>query len=262
MKAFVAALPLVVAVCLVGCKGSDDSSESGSSNLTAAPCDPNAQPPAAAAQGTVMYNPADKDAVQPVEPVEGNALLGKLFETFLTDFNKCPESATLTDLEDAREKGAFVPSVGGKISGSFTGANKQQTLYVVGLGECNASHADNFGSGLLVVVEGGNIVARNPIDGGSTVHRLVDLDGDGRNELVLKFSFEGQGVVAESARVVRIRPEGVAMIKDFGSVGEDSCASGMEKVSKEFTIIRAVAKPGAALPDFKEEKHTEQCPKQ
>ena len=92
------------------------------------------------------------------------SVLSKVFRRYLTDSNRCNaefDTSKGTDpLAEARKAGQIVPSIADMATGSFTAAGQTQTLYVISVSECNASHADNFGTKRVAIFSGSTIGRR------------------------------------------------------------------------------------------------------
>lgn len=238
----------------------------GGGEASAAPSSsPSASAPATASD-VILYNPS----VSVTDPrvrrlvghdklasAEGKRILDAVFGgNYLTDQSQCRGVAA--DLAGARRAGDLVPSVSEAATGSFTTARTTQTLLVIQDGECGASHADNWGSITLAVFNGNTVVARTIVDGGRSIERVVDVDGDGRDEILLTAGAMNQGLIAESAQLAHVDPTGLTVIKDFGQVLYSSCGGGSGPETQTYSIIHAVTKPGAAV-EFRLERRTEAC---
>lgn len=200
--------------------------------------------------------PNDPRLVEKIGKAEEQQLLRKVFPKFLSDPGQC--SGASTSLQDARARGDIVSRVLSVATGSFTATNATQKLYLVFVGECGATHADNFGSNMLVVTEANAVRARISIAGGTSIYSLVDLEGDGRSEVVLTSGFANQGGLVEAASLVRVEPSGLVTLRDFGEVMESNCASIDDTKASEVSVIRALTKVGSS-PEFRVEKRTERC---
>ena len=119
-------------------------------------------------------------------------------------------------------------------------------------------HADNWGSDELVVTENGKVIDRILTSGSSSIDRVLDLDGDGRDELVFGGGFTGQGVTQSSGSLVNVGAGSLQVIKDFGQVLEDECGSMLDPKHVEYSVIRATIVPGQA-PQFRIEKKARTC---
>jgi len=179
----------------------------------------------------ILYDPDSKvldpsvtNLVGPaaLDPQESKRILDRVFKgRYLTDRKQCPNVAST--LEADRKSGTFAPKVSQMARGSFTAPHASQTVYVILVGECSASHADNWGSETLVVMDGDTVVTRVPATGSTTISGLSDLDGDGRQELLMKFTYAGQGTWWDSATLARIDDSTLKIIKDFGQLSGGNC---------------------------------------
>jgi len=104
-------------------------------------------------------------------------VLSKVFRRYLTDSNRCNsevDTSKGTDpLAEARKAGQMVPAIVDMTTGSFTAANQTQTLYVISVSECNASHADNFGTKRVAIFSGQQLVADVDADFARSEERRV-----------------------------------------------------------------------------------------
>lgn len=233
---------------------------------TAAPPRPSGTaivPPVASARPTVereivIYDDTTSTdpKIETVPQAEQSRILRKLFPKYLTDAKQC--SPNITSIDDSRRRGEMVPRVVSAASGSFTAAGVSQRLYLVFVGECGASHADNFGSGLVVTFQNDAIVARAVISGSSSIERLFDLDGDGRLELLITSGFMNQGAMTMSASLDQVGATSLTTLKDFGEVLTSNCAGAFEPKQQEVSIIRALTSPGHA-PTFRVTKKKGPC---
>ena len=189
-------------------------------------------------------------------------LLTKIFRRYLTDDSKCKsdfEPSGNDYLSAARNAGQFVPSILDSAFGSFTAAGKTEVAYLISVGECNASHADNYGSKRLAIFAGQELIANFDINFNSSILRKTDLNGDGINELLLSTGDMAQGTLIETATLYSFENGKPAVIEDFGQVTEDSCASGMPgSEAKAVALEIGVAGPGK-MPKFKIDNYVSPC---
>ena len=157
---------------------------------------------------------------------EKKRILDRLFGRYLTDTKQCPYNTN--DLARSRKAGDFVPEPFEVATGAFTAARASQKLYLVTNGECGATHADNFGSVTLAVFEGDTVVAQANTWGGSAIQDVLDLDGDGKEEILLSSGFTNMGETIESVKLVRFDGTDLVTVKDFGKVYEDECGTNGE----------------------------------
>jgi hypothetical protein len=273
---WILAMTLPALAMLGGCAGSSSDAASAGADLSGpggqgstAPSSPApapgpapaAQPPPADGTTITIYDgklPSTPALAKVDDAEERQAVLGALFPTFLDDANKCDTSVTPIDLASQRGRGQVVPSIQGKVKGAFTAAGASETLYLVSVGECFASHADNFGSMMIAVFNGDKVVAKAITDGGTDIERIVDLTGDGKQELVLTTGFFQNGELTQTARIVNVAPDDLVVVKDFGGVMDDSCSADFGDKSSDFSVITVKA----GTTDFVVEKKSEACPAQ
>lgn len=229
---------------------------------TTRPLSPATLPMPAARPRVVLVYDAGSDKHDPrvldrVANAEANKLIARLYPKHLSKQSQC-HIGEGGSLEQARTSGNFVPSVVSAVDGSFTAARRKQRLYLVFVGECGAVHADNWGSDELVVTENGKVIERFLTSGSSSIDRVLDLDGDGRDELVFGGGFTGQGVTESSDSLVNVGAGSLQVIKDFGQVLEDECASMLDPKHVEYSVVWATVVPGRQ-PQFRVEKKTRAC---
>ncbi len=156
-------------------------------------------------------------------------VLGAVFRKYLTDARYCKEDVETSGAEDylaaMRNAGQFAPSILDLATGSFTAPGENQIAYVISVGECNASHADNFGSKRLAIFSGNKLVLNEDLDFKSGILKKTDLDANGIDELLLLGGDMNQGILIETSALVTVRNRKVVVLQDFKKVFEDSCAS-------------------------------------
>lgn len=192
-------------------------------------------------------------------------VLSKVFRRYLTDPNRCNQQFDAGNNSDylaaARRAGEIVPFISTMANGSFTAAGQQQTLYVISVNECNASHADNFGTKRVAIFSGQRLVADVDVDFKINIELNTDLNSDGINELLMTSGDLHQGVVEEMAALLTFENGRVQVISDFGLVVEDSCASlAPGSSSKASVLYRSVEAPGT-MPKFTMENFQAGCRK-
>jgi hypothetical protein len=168
-------------------------------------------------------------------------VLSKVFRKYLTDENKCNsefDARNATDpLKAARDAGQIVPSIADMATGSFTAAGRTETAYVISVSECNASHADNFGTKRVAIFSGQQLIADVDSDFNINIVRKTDLNDDGIDELFMTGGDINQGTIVEMATLFDFQNGRVRIIQDFGTVMEDSCASGMPGSSSKASVL-------------------------
>jgi len=154
-------------------------------------------------------------------------VLSKVFRRYLTDPNRCRSNFDAGEdfLTGARRAGQIVPNIAEVATGSFTAAGQNETAYLIFVNECNASHADNFGSKRVAIFSGPRLVAEMDVDFKSSIAAKTDLDLDGINELLMTSGDMHQGEVIEMAALLSFQNGRMRVIQDFSTVVNDDCAS-------------------------------------
>jgi hypothetical protein len=169
------------------------------------------------------------------------SVLSKVFRKYLTDEGQCNpkfDASSSTDpLKAARNAGQIVPAIVDVASGRFTAPGRPETLYVISVSECNASHADNFGTKRAAIFSGQQLIADIDLDFMSSIARKADLNSDGMDELLMASGDMHQGVLTEMAALLDFKNGRRRVIEDFGTVTEDSCASGLRGSSSKASVV-------------------------
>ena len=169
------------------------------------------------------------------------AVLGKVFRKYLRDAERCNQDFDTSSASDpltaARNAGQIVPSISDVATGSFTAAGQTQIAYVISVSECNASHADNFGTKRVAIFSGQQLIADFDNDFGNGIVLMTDLNSDGINELLMTTGDMSQGTLTETAALVSFQNARRNVVKDFGTVVEDSCTSGFPSSSSKAAVI-------------------------
>ncbi len=191
------------------------------------------------------------------------SVLAKVFRRYLTDESKCNpqfDSSSDTDhLKAARNAGQIVPSILDSATGSFTVAGRPETLYVISVSECNASHAENFGTKRVAIFAGPQLIANVDADFKSGIASKTDLNGDGLNELLMMGGDMNQGILIEIATLVEFQHGRLRVVEDLGTVMEDACASGIPGSSSRASVISySDAGPGK-MPRLRIENYETSC---
>jgi hypothetical protein len=189
-------------------------------------------------------------------------VLSKVFRRYLTDDKRCNRDFALTDndhLAAARRAGQMVPSVAEMVTGSFTAPGQNETAYVIFVNECNASHADNFGSKRVAIFSGQQLMADVDAEFKGSFVRKTDLNGDGVDELLMLSGDMSQGTLIEMAALVEFRNARLRVIEDLGTVVEDSCASGFPGSSSKASIILFSDTQPGKMPKLRIENYAASC---
>lgn len=192
-------------------------------------------------------------------------VLSKIFRKYLTDANKCSPQFNAGDAEDylsaARKAGQMAPSISDAETGSFTAPGQTQALYVIDVSECNASHADNFGTKRVAIFSGQQLVADVDADFAKNIIRKTDLNSDGVDELLMTTGDMAQGTLTEMATLVSFQNGRRQVIQDFGAVVLDSCASGFPGSTSEASVIYISDVVPGAMPKITQENYSSSCRK-
>lgn len=191
------------------------------------------------------------------------SVLSKVFRRYLPDGNRCDSNFEAGDVSDplaaARKAGQIVPAIVDMTTGSFTAAGQTQTLYVISVSECNASHADNFGTKRVAIFAGQQLVADVDADFASTIVKKTDLDSNGIDELLMTTGDMSQGTLTEMATLVSFDRGHRRVIQDFGSVVEDSCASEMAGATSDASVIYISDVVPGTMPKLTQENYSSSC---
>ena len=191
-------------------------------------------------------------------------VISKVFRKYLTDESKCNpdfEASGDNPLAAARRAGQIVPSIFDMTTGSFTGPLKQETLYVIAVSECNASHADNFGTKRVAIFSGQQLVADMDADFKRDIVKKTDLNGDGIDELLMTSGDMNQGVLIEMAALISFQNGRFRAIEEFGTVMEDSCASGFPDSSAKASVISISEAAPGTMPRLRMDNYEAGCRK-
>lgn len=189
-------------------------------------------------------------------------VLSKVFRRYLTDDKKCRsdfEPSGDNYLASARNAGQIVPSIGDVVTGSFTAPGQTQTAYVIWTYECGATHADNYGSKRVAIFSGQQLVADVDADFNGNIVRKTDLDSDGVDELLMSAGDMAQGTVIEVAELVEFRNSRRRVIEDFGTVVEDTCASGFPGSSSRAAVISISDLEPGRMPKLRMDIYVSKC---
>jgi hypothetical protein len=186
-----------------------------------------------------------------------------VFRKYLSDADKCNPNFALNGSDDylkaARGAGQIVPSIVDSANGSFTAASQSQTLYVISVSECNASHADNFGTKRVAIFNGPQLVADVDVDFRNSIVKKLDLNLDGIDELLMTSGDMAQGTLTEMASLLSFENGRVKVLEDFGTVNEDSCASGFPGSTAKASVIWFAPVPLGQMPKLRQDNYVSSC---
>lgn len=189
-------------------------------------------------------------------------VLAKVFRKYLSDSNKCSQDfAGGGDdyLSAARKAGQIAPLVSEAVTGSFTAPGQTQTAYVIYTNECGASHADNYGSKRVAIFSGQQLVADVDSDFMSAIVRKTDLNSDGIDELLMTSGDMAQGTLIQMATLVEFKNGRRHAIEEFGTVVEDSCASGFPGSSSKASVLTMSEFAPGKMPKLQIDNYQASC---
>jgi hypothetical protein len=203
----------------------------------------------------VLYNPETASTMILIPP-NSNAIWGSELTTeeqkrvvaavfpgkHLTGSEQCPEEAFSLSLKDQRASGYFRPYVRQAVVGAFTAAGRNEKLYLVVTGECYGPHSEQWGTCDLAVLRDDALVSRVPLEG--ALHKILlasDLDGDGRDEILLSYGDGGQGSYFESIEVVRMDTSHLAVVKASTTVVDAQCTG--QGLGEKLSIVYVTRRP-------------------
>ena len=189
-------------------------------------------------------------------------VLSKVFRRYLTDESKCSSEFNASDadpLAAARKAGQIVPRILGSATGSFTGPGESQTAYVIFVAECNASHADNFGTKRVAIFTGQRLIVDLDVDFKRDIVRKTDLNSDGVDELLMTSGDMNQGTVVEMAALVGFESGRFRVLHDFGGVLDDSCGSGRPGSTATASVLYISDVVPGNMPKLTMENYESRC---
>lgn len=146
------------------------------------------------------------------------------------------------------------------VRGSFTQAGVDETLLLLQAGGPRAAHnAQGEQPAELLRYVDGRLQARYRLQGqdGHFIVAAPDLDGDGRQELLLRADAYQMGVSIGAASLLRIDPETVQVLQRFGRVVEDACEGPPVSRKRRKAVIHwnggSLDDPGAYRLDWQDE---------
>lgn len=225
------------------------------------------QKPAVQKNPQVLYDfrVEDKSVQSNLAPVIQKAVLPKVFRKYLTNANRCnpkfDAGGTSDYLAAARNAGQIVPSIIAAETGSFTAPGKTEIIFLIDVSECNASHADNFGTKRAAIFTGQKLIADVDAEFAKSIVRKTDLNGDGVDELLMTTGDVAQGTLIQMATLVSFQNGKRNLIQDFGTVVEDSCASGFPGSESSASVIYISDGVPGAMPKLAQENYSSSCGK-
>lgn len=200
---------------------------------------------------------------QKISPATQRDVLSKVFRRYLSDPNRCRADFNAGEdfLAGARRAGQIVPNIAEMATGSFTAAGQNETAYVIFVNECNASHADNYGSKRIAIFAGPRLVADMDLDFKSGIALKTDLDMDGINELLMTGGDMAQGELIEIAALVSFQNGRMRVIQDFGTVVNDDCATARPDSTAKAAVLSIANAALGQMPRIRVDNYVAGCGK-
>jgi hypothetical protein len=214
---------------------------------------------------TVLFDfRPDHNNVQPkISAATQRDVLSKVFKRYLSDANRCKSNFDAGEdfLAGARRAGQIVPQIGEIVTGSFTAAGQNETAYVIFVNECNASHADAFGSKRVAIFSGPRLIADVDVEFRGSIAVKTDLNGDGINELLMMGGDMAQGELTETAALLSFQNGRMRVIQDFGTVVDDTCATASPGSSAKAAVLSVMNPAPGQMPRIKADNYIAGCSK-
>jgi hypothetical protein len=200
---------------------------------------------------------AEKRVIDRVFPGKHLASLAEcdaLAPELVNDPTPDPDGSRMLALE--RKAGMVAPHVEQLARGAFTAPHTSQVLYVISTMECGVGVSNGWGTTTVAVLEGDKVVARTLEPGNTRIAAMIDVDEDGRDEVLLVQGFYWGGVGGMSGKLDRIEATHVVPVHDFGEIAKTDC--GGVNVSTHYSVLYVrPARGGAAT--YSTEKKVVAC---
>src|SRR5262249_35191041 len=97
------------------------------------------------------------------------------------------------------------------------------------------------------------------VDFRSSIVKKLDLNLDGIEELLMTSGDVAQGTLVEMASLLSFENGRVKVLEDFGTVTEDSCASGFPGSSTKASVIWFAGGTLGQMPKLKQDNYQAAC---
>ena len=148
------------------------------------------------------------------------------------------------------------------VAGSFTEPDHKQKLVLFFAGHCGelGIHAENWGQGLLILLEN-EAVLRSSVDPSTLSLFAVDIDGDGRTELLTWGGWAGGGGHYSWFGLHSYAGGVQTSLADFPNIDSDTCSPATPDGEHVDTKILYRSDPATHTVCFQKRTHTTACPK-
>jgi alpha-tubulin suppressor-like RCC1 family protein len=148
------------------------------------------------------------------------------------------------------------------VAGSFTAPGRKQKLVLFFAGHCGelGNHSENWGQRLLILLEDERALTAR-IDTSTSSLSVVDLDNDGRSELVTSGGWTGGGGSNGSLAVQSFAGGEQRVIERFPEISSSSCSSALPNGEEVEGKVLYRVEPVTRSVCFLARKRTSACPK-
>jgi hypothetical protein len=180
-------------------------------------------------------------------------VLSAIFPAYLSDARQCKSGGA------GHNAGQIVPVIRGSADGSFTAAGLKQTVYLIDVAECGVRPPVST-THRLVVFATGTLAANVEAPRANAIAGAYDLDGDGKQELLLGAGGSGPERQIKTARLVEFDKDKLVTVEDFGQTYDNFCAVNAVANSLRASLVYYFPPPAGQKPKFIVELYRAQCP--
>lgn len=187
----------------------------------------------------------------PDATIERKVLLA-VFPSYVSEYREC---SPLKPQET-------VVKIRGAAQGSFTAAGLRQTAYLIDVAKC--TRPPDIATHRLLVFTDGTFTANVEAPIGSAILGGYDLDGDGKQNLLLEQqTLLGPAAVVKNAWLVEFDKDKLETVEDFGQIYDGSaCNSNAGERSMRASVVYYLPPPPGQKPRFTVELYRAPCPTQ
>lgn len=210
---------------------------------------------------TTLIDFRESTYAEEISPAQSQSILSEVFPNgYLSSSDGCIFDAETSGLglSQAEAQGQFVPRVWSFASGSFTQPGVPQEAYVINLEECSAGHSDNYGTTRLYIVAGRRVVMDVEVPA-TSIDAIVDINGDGIDELLLTKGSTGQGYTVVSADLISLQNSEYKHLQVFPEVYNGACGTLDENATETMAEIVYYPKSFNSEPIFEVTHYEAPC---